>query len=385
MKYRGIEPESGIAVEVTTEMGQIRSVVKTEGAGESLPYICRGFLDMQVNGYDGSDYSREDLDDRQIRHIIRSLAASGTTRHVPTIVTRPRETIARNLREISAARGESAIAAAAIAGIHIEGPYISGEDGPRGAHDLRYVRDPDFDEFLEWQDAAEGMIRIVTLAPERKGALEFIEKISAAGVVASIGHTAASPERIREAVAAGCTLSTHLGNGSHAYLPRLRNYLWEQLAADGLAAGIISDGFHLPGTVVKVISAAKGMDRLVLVSDVAMPGGYRPGFYKWGNLDVQVFADGHIGLAGTTFLAGAGHLLDWDIPRFMEFAGATLAQAIRLCTVNPAALLGLAPESSTLAAGDPADLVLFRMEKGAERLKVEKTVICGEEMTPAGA
>ncbi|HWP68601.1 MAG TPA: hypothetical protein VN437_04810, partial [Rectinemataceae bacterium] len=300
------------------------------------------------------------------------------------------------LRTITRARRASPLIDSAIAGVHIEGPYISGDDGPRGAHDPRYVRDPDFEEFLEWQDAAEGLIRIVTIAPERDGAMDFIEKITKTGVVAAIGHTAASPEEIREAIAAGCTLSTHLGNGSHASLPRLKNYIWEQLAADSLRAGIISDGFHLPEAVVKVLARAKGMDRLILVSDVALLGGYPAGLYKWGNLDVEVFKDGHIGLPGTSFLAGAAHLLDWDIPTFMRFTGATLGDTIRLCTVNPARLLfpGALPAASTvdqsnaspttspgsLAVGAPADIVLFRHEKDDKRLNILKTLIHGEEI-----
>ncbi|MFA6365839.1 MAG: amidohydrolase family protein, partial [Candidatus Hydrogenedentales bacterium] len=207
-----------------------------------------------------------------------------------------------------------------------------------------------------------------------------IEKIVKTGVIAAIGHSAASPERIREAIAAGCTLSTHLGNGSHASVPRLRNYIWEQMAADGLAAGIIADGFHLPESVVKVMARAKGLNNLILVSDVALIGGYPRGIYRWGNLDVEVFEDGHIGLPGTTFLAGAAHLLDWDIPTFMRFTAATLGDTIRLCTVNPARLLSRIASAGRLAPNSPANIVLFRFEKGDKRLKVEKTLINGEEI-----
>jgi len=378
MKYRGIDPDSGLAMEAEVECGRIVSLQRTDAPGENLPFMSRGFLDMQVNGYNGSDYSLEELDRAHIGKIIDSLSASGTTQHVPTIVTRPRDLLVKNLKTITKARRESPLIASAIAGIHIEGPFISDEDGPRGAHDRRYVRKPDFDEFLQWQEAAEGQIKIVTLAPEAEGALDFIEKITAAGVIAAIGHTAAPSERIREAIQAGCTLSTHLGNGSHAVLPRLKNYIWEQMAADSLFAGLISDGFHLPEAVVKVMTRAKGMEKLILVSDVALLGGYPPGIYPWGNLEVQVFDDGHIGLPGTSFLAGAAHLLDWDIPAFMRFTGVSLGAALRLCTVNPARLLSCADQSGILTAGTAANLVLFRHTPGAPRLAVETTVIGGE-------
>jgi N-acetylglucosamine-6-phosphate deacetylase len=334
---------------------------------------------MQVNGFQGSDYSLDDLDLNHIERIVASLAESGVTGHVPTIVTRPRERIVRNLRVISQARKESSLLAATIPAIHIEGPFISHEDGPRGAHDPRYVRDPDFDEFLEWQDAAGGLVKMVTLAPERRGALEFIGKLASAGVVASIGHSAASPEQIREAVAAGASFSTHLGNGSHASLPRLRNYLWEQLADDRLSVGMIADGFHLPEAVVKVILRAKGLEKIVLVSDVSLPGGWEPGVYRWGNLDVEVHPDGHVGLKGTSFLAGAGHRLDHDIATFMKFTGVPLFDTLKLCTRTPARILGLPSSAGRLEAGASADLTLFRYD-GQNPLKVETTVIAGQRI-----
>jgi hypothetical protein len=178
----------------------------------------------------------------------------------------------QTLRIISAARRHDPQIAAAIPGIHIEGPYISAEDGPRGAHDPAYIRDPDVIEFKQWQEAADGKIALVTIAPERRGALDFIRQVVACGVATAIGHTAADPATIRQAIMAGARLSTHLGNGSHGQIPRLNNYLWEQLAADELMASIIADGFHLPASVLKVISPRKGLDKLILVSDVALLG-----------------------------------------------------------------------------------------------------------------
>jgi N-acetylglucosamine-6-phosphate deacetylase len=383
MKLRGIDPATGSPLEVAIEHGNITGIRQIEGENglppDGLPYLCRGFLDMQVNGFRGDDYSAEGLDAARIERLVLNLAASGASRHIPTIVTRPKAQILNNLRVIAAARRASPLIAAAIPGIHIEGPFISSEDGPRGAHDPRYVRDPDFAEFQEWQDAAEGLVKIVTVAPEREGALGFIEKAAATGCVVAIGHSAAPPETIRDAIAAGCALSTHLGNGSHATLPRLKNYLWEQLAADELVAGIIADGFHLPASVLKAFSRVKGLDRLILVSDAAAPAGLEAGRHRWGNLDVELYPDGHIGLAGTPYLAGAGHLLDWDIPTFMRFSGASLAEAIGLCTVNPARLLSIGGQTGILAVGEPADLTLFRLGNAGEKLSIERTVIAGEE------
>ncbi|MDD3819724.1 MAG: amidohydrolase family protein [Spirochaetales bacterium] len=382
MRLQGIDPATGSPLEVSTSSGAIARIESPPGGvgvpDDDLSYLCHGFLDMQVNGFRGDDYSDEKLDSVRIRRLVEGLASAGVTQHIPTIVTRPKAQILDNLRAIAKARRDSRTIASAIPGVHIEGPFISGEDGPRGAHDPRYVRDPDYDEFLEWQEAAEGLIKIVTLAPERGGALEFIRKVATGGCVVAIGHSAASPEIIREAISAGCSLSTHLGNGSHATLPRLRNYLWEQLAADELSAGIIADGFHVPPSVLKVFARAKGLDKLVLVSDVAAPAGLEPGRLRWGNLEVELFPDGHIGLAGTSFLAGAGHLLDWDIPTFMRSTEASLAETIALCTKNPARILSLGEQFDVLSPGAPADMVLFRLGKTGEPLAIKKTVIAGE-------
>jgi len=366
-----------VDVEVRGECIQRVTPSKTKG---HLPYISPAFLDIQVNGYMGSDYSLEDLSEEQIAKIIFLLNRSGTTQHVPTIITTPHERILRNLKVISKAIQNSRDIACAISGIHIEGPFISPVDGPRGAHNAAYVHPPDLNEFKQWQEAAEGRITTVTLAPELEGALEFIQKITSLGVTAAIGHTAAPPDRIRAAVEAGARLSTHLGNASHPMIPRLRNYLWEQLGEDRLMAGIICDGFHLPKSVVQVFTRAKGLDRLILVSDVAYLGGLKPGLYRWNDVEVQVFGDGHLGLPGTESLAGAAHLLDWDIPRFMEFTGYSLGETIPLCSRNPGRIQGTPDNYGRLEPGAPANLVMFDYEPGMDRLKVLKTIRCGREV-----
>ena len=379
MRYEGINALTSEAIQIEVSGSRIVRVSPSKHA-EGLPYLSPGFFDIQVNGYEGNGYSHEDFFGNTIAKIMSALDASGTTRHMPTIVTVANDRMLKNLAVIAQAVSGAEDIAAAIPGIHIEGPYISAEDGPRGAHTPDYIRDPDFDEFQGWQEAAGGLIRLITLAPERKGAIEFIEKAVAAGIVVSIGHTAAAPERIQQAIQAGARMTTHLGNGSHNMLPRLNNYIWEQLAADELAAGIICDGFHLPRPVVKVIKRTKGLNRLVLVSDVAYYAGLKPGFYEFENTEIQVFEDGHLGLAGTDYLAGAAHLLDWDIAQFINYTNTTLAEAIRLCTTNPSRLFGLPKTCSKLEAGSPADFILFHFESGYDRLDIFKTIRNGKEV-----
>jgi len=374
MKVRGISVFNEKPIEVEIKGGFIECISFLPRNEKNLPYISPGFFDLQVNGYKGSDYSLEDFSEEHLRNIIVNLAASGTTQHIPTIISSPRERILKNLEIISKAINTSPDIKEAIPGIHIEGPFISPEEGPRGCHDPSFIRDPDFEEFKQWQEAAEGRIVMVTIAPEREDSLDFIRKVTCAGVKIAIGHTGATSEKIKEAIEAGAQFSTHLGNGSYPILPKVNNYICEQLAADKLFAGIICDGFHLPSSAIKVFARAKGLERLMLTSDVAFAGGLNPDIYKWGNMEVEVFEDGHLGLVGTGVLAGAGHLLDWDIAHFIKFTGNNLANTIPLCTINPVKIIKMPHNYGKLETGAPANLTLFHYQTGYDKLRIVHTL-----------
>jgi len=347
--------------------------VEELNSSEQLPYISPGFMDTQVNGYAGLDYSSRNLEPADVIKITNMLAASGTSRHFPTIVTNSQELIIKNLTTISQTIADYPEISAAIPGIHIEGPYISSEDGPRGAHNLKFIRNPDYEEFKEWQDAAKGRIRQISLAPELSGALNYIKQVSSEGVIISIGHTAAAPEIIREAINAGASMSTHLGNGSHGMIPRLKNYIWEQMASDELSASIIADGFHLPASVTKVILRAKTLSKIILVSDVAMYGGMNSGVYKWGDIRVEVFEDGHLGLEGTEYLAGAGHLLDHSLAWLMNEPNLSPSDAVTLCTINPDKRFFPNNPVPDLKPGSPASFTLFYWKKGDLQINIHET------------
>ena len=231
------------------------------------------------------------------------------------------------------------------------------------------------EEFSRFQSAAEGRIRICTLAPEVEGALALIPWLVEQNVVVSIGHTGASPEIIREAVSGGATLSTHLGNGCHAQLSRHNNYLWEQMASDDLTASIIADGHHLPPSSLKVIARAKGVDRLVLVSDAVSLGGCQSGLYAGGKF--EVLESGRVNLAGTPYLAGAGHLLDTCIPNCERNTDLSLSEVVRCATTRPAQILGLADRMGSLTPEHRADITLFR-ETESGPLEIETTLCLGE-------
>lgn len=358
---------------------RIESVAPSAAAGDL--YLTPGFIDIQVNGFAGVDYNQPDAPFDEIARSIGVLFSTGVTRFYPTVITgapSAMEAALRNLARAAAAIPEGE----AIDGFHVEGPHICPEDGPRGAHPRHWVRRPDFDEFRRWQEATGNRIRIVTLSPEWPEAPRYIERITAEGVVASIGHTQATGAQIADAVSAGATLSTHLGNGAHPVLRRHPNYIWEQLAEDRLMAGFIVDGIHLGASFLKAALRAKGIWRSVLVTDAAAPAGAPPGRYQLGEQAVDLTPDHRVVLAGTGRLAGSALSMDHGIENLIKLAGASLADAIRMSTTNAAQAGRVPARSNGLAAGDRADLVQFRFDPPSRSIAVASTWLSGRQVYP---
>ncbi|HEV2448231.1 MAG TPA: amidohydrolase family protein, partial [Candidatus Sulfopaludibacter sp.] len=307
----------------------------------------------------------------------RVLFSTGVTRFYPTVITGPPESMEAALRNLARAR-ETLAEGEAMDGFHVEGPFISGEDGPRGAHPRQWVRPPDYGEYRRWQDAAAGRIRIVTLAPELPGAAALIERIVREGVVVSIGHTMANRTQIAEAVSAGATLSTHLGNGAHAVMRRHPNYIWDQLAEDRLMADFIVDGIHLDAGFLKVALRAKTAARSVLVTDAATPAGAAPGRYRISGIDIELLPEGRVVLSGTDRLAGSALSMDRGVANLVKLAGVSLADAVRMATTNAARAGAVPGRAAGLVPGDRADLVQFRWDGG--RLEVLGTWMSGRRV-----
>ncbi len=196
----------------------------------------------------------------------------------------------------------------------------------------------------------------------------------ASGVVVALGHTASTPAGIRAAITAGARLSTHLGNGSHAQLPRHDNYLWEQLAADELWASVISDGHHLPPAVLRCIVRVKTPARTILTCDASSLAGLPPGRYREWDQEFEVLPSGRIVVPGTTFLAGSGVFTDSCVRHLLASADVPLAEAIDMAGSRPRQLLGL--ETRLLQVGAPADLILFDWQSGVE-FRLRAVVIGG--------
>ncbi len=320
--------------------GLIQSAEFQGPTRDHQPFVAPGLVDIQVNGFAGVDFSDPELTSEAAASVLSRIWKTGATSFCPTLITNAHSRLRRNFRVLAEAFNSHPRFAQSVPCFHLEGPYVS-PGGARGAHNPEYMRPPDWDEFEELQEAAEGHIGIVTLAPELPGAMEFIRRASAAGVLVALGHTDASPEQIHEAVEAGARLSTHLGNGCPQMMHRHLNPLWAQLAIPELSASLICDGFHLPPDFVNVALRSKGIDHCILITDAVMATTLAPGRYRSLDADIELLPNNKVVMADGKTLAGSAATLNHVVEVFMRYAGATLADALDMATINPARLLVL--------------------------------------------
>ncbi len=298
-------------------------------------YTGPALVDLQVNGFAGVDFNDAATTAEQVQDALTAMEATGVGLCLPTIITSSLEHFAACARVVLSTRHP------AIAGLHMEGPYISAEDGFRGAHPRAHVRAASLDDFERRQEAADGTIRLVTLAPEVPGTLSLTEHLASRGIRVAIGHTNASTQQLADAVSAGATLSTHLGNGCPVTLARHPNVIWDQLADDRLTASLIVDGHHLPPATVKVMMRAKTTARCLLVTDAMMAAGRPPGRYRIGALEVELSPSGRVAAPGSATLAGSSLTLDRAVALTVHMAGVPLEEAAAMASTRPAAFLGI--------------------------------------------
>jgi N-acetylglucosamine-6-phosphate deacetylase len=381
MKCSGFHAVTGAYVRIEGD-ALLTAVEEQIVRPESGPRLAPAFIDLQINGFAGADYNnpREPLD--SIAASLEKLFSTGTARIFPTVITGAPDDMAGALANLAHARRQLP-RGRALEAFHVEGPFISPEDGPRGAHPRRWCRPPDFDEYRRWQDAAEGLVRLVTLSPEWPGSNEFIEKLTGAGVVAAIGHTKATDEEIRDAVKAGATLSTHLGNGSHLELRRHPNYIWEQLAEDRLNATFIVDGIHLGPAFLKTALRAKGLERSILITDAVAPAMMPPGDYMIGEVEVELKADQRVVLRGGDRLAGSSLRMDRGVQQLIRLAGLSLGEAVTMATRNAARAGRVSGRLRGLEPGDRADVTVFDYDAATKSIRVLETWLDGERVYQA--
>jgi N-acetylglucosamine-6-phosphate deacetylase len=372
MKIEGLYYLDGMPVSIEIDAGFVKSIKRIDST-ESDFYIAPGFIDNQINGCVGVDFSVSSLTVKDVIKATRALWRTGITTYMPTIITSSPDIILRNCAMIAEAAQDKEISGS-IAGIHLEGPYISPEDGFRGAHNLQWVRRPDWDELQRVNEAANGLVNEVTLAPEWEGACEFIEKCILNGITVALGHHDANAKQIRCAVDAGAKISTHLGNGLANKIHRHENPLWPQLADDRLMISLIGDGFHLLPEELKVFYRVKGRENIILTSDITLLSGMPPGIYEWDGVKVELSPQGLITMPSQNVLAGASLPLSVGVGNMMRFADCTLAEAVHMAGRNQARLFGF-DDRGELAPGKRADIVLFRLSD--REIKIKQTIFDG--------
>jgi N-acetylglucosamine-6-phosphate deacetylase len=340
------------------------------------PYCSAGFVDLQINGFAGTDFSAPDLTEASVLRVLEPIRATGVTSFCPTLVTGSLDLLERNLRTLERVRAGSQDFAASVPCYHMEGPYLS-PGGAHGAHDPTLMRQPAWHEFKRLQEAAGGRIGVLTIAPELPGASELIERVSGAGVLVGIGHTDGSPADIHRAVRAGARLSTHLGNGCAEFIHRHQTPIWAQLVSDGLSASMICDGFHLPPELIQAIARLKGADGSILITDAIHVTGLDPGDYHLGPTPIRLLPSGQV-ITRTTPSSMAGSTLTMNraVERFHTLGGVPLDIAIRAATANPARLLGPAYGlCGELEPGAPANLAIWT--RYAAELQIDAVFLNG--------
>jgi len=372
----GIHYMNGKPVRIEIIDGKI-SRIKALPSKSDVPevYLAPGLIDIQVNGYMGVDFSDQELSPEMMEEATRAIWKVGVTTFLPTVITRDQERLAKSFSLLAGSMNQETISLS-IPGFHLEGPYLNPTRGYRGAHPEQYIRLADWEEFSELQASAQQGIRLVTVAPEMEGAIPFIRKCKENGVVVSLGHHNAGPEIINQAVQAGASMSTHLGNGCANEINRHHNPLWPQLSNDGLSISIICDGAHLTREEIRTFYKVKGDERTILVSDALHFAGLPLGEYEEDGVTYLLTKE-VVKFPSENVLAGAVMPVSKGIGKIMEFTGCSLEEGIRMASTNPARLLGL-DHLGEIKEGLRADMILFTMEDG--EMDIHKTILAGKEV-----
>ncbi len=360
----GLDPGTGQSLTVEVKSGVIQAVHRSQAAASESGqgWLAAGLIDLQVNGYAGHDLNDDQVTPETVQALARAMLASGVTTFLPTLITASEAQLTQALVAVQAARRLDPVVANMVPYVHVEGPAIAPEDGPRGAHPAAHVRAPSVAEFDRWQQASGSVVGMVTLSPHWPESAAYISHVVASGVHVALGHTDASPAQIVAAVDAGARISTHLGNGMYAMINRRRNPFWAQLVDDRLCASFIADGHHLAPDLLKVMLRSKGLGQSMIVSDATAIGGMSAGHYQASiGGAVTLSANGRLSMddGSDQYLAGAALPLLAGVANLVRDGGLGLSDALGLATVQPGRWVG---GRGLLAPGQPADLIRFNWD-----------------------
>ncbi len=305
-----------------------------------------GLFDIQINGYAGVDFNSTALTADALDHALHAMMLSGVTACLPTLITAPEDVLGARFAALDDAVARSRLGSAMVPGYHLEGPFLNPMPGYAGCHPAEAMVAPAPALVARLAAGLRRQILLLTLAPERDGAIPLIAWARSNGIVTAMGHTAADADCVALGAAAGLTLSTHLGNALPQPQPKFLNPLMAQLSEDRLHASFIADGIHIPPAALKVLLRAKGLGRSILVTDATAAAAAPPGLYAFAGMRIEHAADGSVREPGSPVLAGSALCLDQAVRNVVDWGFASPLEAIAMASSTPAALLGLKlPES----------------------------------------
>jgi N-acetylglucosamine-6-phosphate deacetylase len=299
-----------------------------------------GFFDLQVNGFAGVDFNDAALTSDAFDHALSAMRETGVAFCLPTLITADEATLSARLDALDRAVAHSRLGSDMVPGFHLEGPFLNPSPGTAGCHPPDAMAPPDPALLGRLIAGRARPVLMLTIAPERPGAVALIEWAVARGVTVALGHHAADAGAIDAAVTAGARMVTHLGNALPRMLDKFDNPLIAQLADDRLAVSLIADGVHIPPPALRVFVRAKGVARCVLVTDGTAASGAPPGDYAFAGMTIRRHEDGAVRVPGTDRLAGSSLTLNRAVANIVAWGIATEAEARAMAGANARALLG---------------------------------------------
>ena len=336
----------GKIIEIASE---IVADEQTEVVDCTGKYILPALVDIHTHGANGYDFNTADLDG--MKKIMEFYVSHGVGTVFPTVMTDSDEVICRQVELICKLAQDYP----EVKGINLEGPFLSPQKC--GAMPPQYLQKPSVDKFMQYQKAANGFIKLVTVAPELPDVVAFISEVADSGVVVSLGHSTATAEEVNRALDAGAKSFTHFGNAM-SQMDRLNlNMVGSAMASDAFAE-VIVDGKHVNREVVKLLVKTKGASKVIGITDSIMATGLADGNYTLGATDVVV-TGGDAFVKGTTTRAGSTLDAYTGLANTVAFCGLSLVEALSIWTINPAKLVGLDSRIGTIEIGKDADFILF--------------------------
>jgi len=366
LEDRMIIIEKGKIIAITDKKEDLAFLKNVEIIEAQNKFIVPGYIDIHVHGGGGSDVM--DGEYEAIKQVANTHSRFGTTAFLPTTMAMTKDKIIKSLKSIHEARLKGT-ETAEILGIHLEGPYINPEK--KGAQKEEDIKKVSVEEFLEFSQASGNLIRLVTIAPEMPGAIDFIRWLHQQGIIVSVGHSNATYKQVQEGIQAGLSHVTHTFNAMRELHHREPGVVGAALTSPELTVEVIADGIHIHPIVLKILTQMKENEKLVLITDAMRATGFKEGTYDLGGQEVMV-SQGQARLKNGT-LAGSVLTMDTAVKNLVNKVGISLLNAVQMASYNPAKCLGIDDRKGSVELYKDADIVILN-----KNLETELTMVAGK-------